>query len=146
MSIKVTANNTNGNLPGLVEWFDDIERAKKHADWWHGQSSVCNVEISEPLGVRLTNADGQSFFEPAMDMAEAISVRDSWQGVIDNRRNNRTRVRKVEIVNGPLVPTAVATPEDSLVGAWMAAALEDHTVSPVMKYDINRWLDSKEWK
>lgn len=146
MSIKVTANNTNGNLPGLVEWFDDIERAKKHADWWHGQSSVCNVEITEPLGVQLTHTSGKTYFEEAVSMEQAIDVRNSWQGVIDNRKINHTRVRKVEILGLPIDKTAVATPEDTLVGAWMAAALEDHTVSPVMKYDINRWLDSKEWK
>lgn len=38
------------------------------------------------------------------------------------------------------------SPEDERIGAWLAAALEDRKVSPCMKFDINRWLDSKEWK
>lgn len=144
MNIKVTANNTNGNLPGLVEWFDDIDRAKSHADWWHGQSSVCNVEITEPLGIQLIHANGHKVFEEAPSLSVAMDVRESWQGIIANRKINRTRVKTVEI-KGLRDKTAVATPEDDLVGAWMAAALEDNKVCPSMKYDINRWMDSKEW-
>lgn len=144
MRIKVTANNTNGNLPHLEERFETIESAKKHADWWHGQSSVCNVEITEPLGVLLTHANGTQVFGEAIDLHEALDARQSWQGVINNRKINRTRVRKVEIV-GLVDKTAVATKEDALIGAWAALALEDHRIAPSMKYDINRWMDSKEW-
>lgn len=144
MHILVEANNTNGNKPGLLEWFDDIERAKKHADWWHSQSSVCNVNIREPLGVQLTYANGSKVFEQAGNLAEAMDVRQSWQGVIDNRKFNRTRVKKVEILGLP-VKTAKATKEDALIGAWVAEALDNHLVLPSMKYDINRWIDSKDW-
>lgn len=144
MRILVTANNTNGNLPRHEEWFDDIESAKKHADWWHSQSALCNVEITEPLGVQLTHANGLKVFELADNLHQALDVRDSWQKVIGNNKINRTRVRKVEICGLP-IKTAIATPEDHYVGSWMAGALEDHLVSPSMKYDINRWMDSKEW-
>lgn len=144
MRIRVTAENTNGNLPNHEEWFTDIERAKKHADWWHGQSTLRNVEITEPLGVELTHANGQKVFEITHSLTVAMDVRQSWQAVINNRKTNRTRVKSVEILGLP-VKTATATAEDQLVGAWMAAALDDHTVCPSMKYDINRWMDSKEW-
>jgi hypothetical protein len=144
MRFRVTANNTNGNLPRHEEWFDTEERAKRHGDWWHGQSSLCNVEVDEPLGVLLTFSNGSTQFEVAPDMPTAIAVRDSWQGVVNNRKINRSTVRKVEIC-GVRQKTAVATAEDQLVGAWMAAALDDHMVCPSMKYDINRWIDSKEW-
>lgn len=144
MNIKVSANNTNGNLPGPVEWFDDIERAKKHADWWHSQSAVCNVEITEPLGVQLTRANGQKTFDQALSLREAVEVRDSWQGVINNRKINRSRISKVEIL-GLVTKTAKATAEDALIGTWVAEALDNHLVLPSMKYDINRWIDSKDW-
>ena len=142
--IKVTANNTNGNLPGHVEWFTDIKRAKTHAEWWHSQSALCNVEITEPLGVQLTQANGETTFETAPNLEFAMQVRASWQAVINNRKTNRSRITKVEILGVP-AKTATATKEDALVGDWMAAALDDHKVSPSMKYDINRWMDSKDW-
>ncbi|QBJ04505.1 hypothetical protein HOV23_gp068 [Pseudomonas phage Lana] len=144
MQFRVIANNTNGNLPGLDERFETIDQAKKHADWWHGQSAVCNVEIDELLGVQLTRANGTKEFGRANDLDEAMDVRESWQGVIDNRKINRSRVTKAEIV-GLRHKTAVATPEDAFVGKWMAEALDDPKVLPSMKYDINRWMDSKEW-
>lgn len=144
MHIKVSANNTNGSLPGPVEWFDDVDKAKKHADWWHSQSAVCNVEITEPLGVQLTHANGVKVFETALNMHEAITVMESWKGVIANRKINRTRLTSVEIL-GMTVKTARATPEDALIGAWVAEALDNHLVLPSMKYDINRWIDSKDW-
>lgn len=144
MHIKVSANNTNGNLPSLVEWFDDIDRAKKYADWWHSQSALCNVEITEPPGVQLTRANGSKVFEQAGNLAEAMDVCQSWQGVINNRKINRSRVTKVEILGLP-VKTAKATPEDALIGTWVAEALDNHLVLPSMKYDINRWIDSKDW-
>jgi hypothetical protein len=144
MKIKVTANNTNGNQPGQVEWFECIDRAKMHADWWHGQSALCNVEIKQPLGVQLTLSNGTKIFEEAAHIDEANEAVKSWQGVIANKKINRTRVRQAEVV-GLRFMTSKATEEDKLVGAWMAAALEDPLVSPVMKYDINLWLDSKEW-
>jgi hypothetical protein len=144
MHIKVSANNTNGNLPGLVEWFNDIDKAKKHADWLHMQSSVCNVEITEPLGVELVYANGRTVFETALNLHHAMDVRSSWKAVIANSKINKSRVKDARI-RGLRVKTSRSTAEDHLVGAWMAAALEDHLVCPSMKYDINRWLDSKEW-
>lgn len=144
MNIKVSANNTNGSLPGPVEWFDDINAAKKHADWWHSQSAVCNVEITESLGVQLTQANGQKVFETAPNLEFAMQVRASWQAVINNRKINRSRITKVEILGLP-VKTAKATPEDALIGTWVAEALDNHLVLPSMKYDINRWIDSKDW-
>lgn len=144
MHIKVSANNTNGSLPGPVEWFDDIDRAKKHADWWHSQSAVCNVEITEPLGVQLTHANGHKVFDTALNMREAFTVLDSWKAVIANRKINRARVTSAQIL-GATVKTARATPEDALIGAWVAEALDNHLVLPSMKYDINRWIDSKDW-
>lgn len=42
-------------------------------------------------------------------------------------------------------PKAAMTIHDQRVGAWMAAALDDRKVCPSMKYDINLWMDSKEW-
>lgn len=144
MQFRVTANNTNGNLPRLEEMFDTVEQAKKHADWWHGQSAVCNVEIDEPLGVLLTRANGEKVFGAALNLHEAMDARQSWQDVIGNKKINRSRVTKAEIV-GLRNKTAVATPEDAFVGTWMAEALDDPKVLPSMKYDINRWMDSKEW-
>lgn len=144
MKILVTANNTNGNLPRLEEWFDTVESAKKHADWWHTHSSLCNVEITEPLGVMLTYANGSKVFEVAEDLGEALDVANSWKSVVANKKVNRTRVRKVEIL-GAADKTAVSTPEDSLIGKWAADALDDPKIPPSMKYDINRWMDSKEW-
>jgi hypothetical protein len=145
MRIRVTADNTNGNLPGHTEWFTDPERAKRHADWWHGQSSLRNVQIDVPLGVMVTDVGGREAFEVAPDLATAQEVAASWQAVIDNRKINRTTARKVEILGLPSRAYPVS-PEDLLVGGWMAAALDDHKVCPSMKYDINRWLDSKDWK
>lgn len=144
MKILVTANNTNGNLPRLEEWFEDVNQAKKHADWWHTHSSLCNVEITEPLGVMLTYANGSKVFEVAKDIHEAMEVRASWAAVVANRKINRTRVKSVAILGLP-VRTATSTPEDSLMGKWAAEALDDPKISPSMKYDINRWMDSKEW-
>lgn len=128
----------------MLEWFDDIERAKKHADWWHSQSAVCNVNIREPLGVQLTYANGAKKFEQVGNIAEAMDVSQSWQAVINNRKINGSRVTKVEI-HGLPVKTAKATKEDALIGVWVAEALDNHLVLPSMKYDINRWLDSKDW-
>lgn len=150
MNILVSANNTNGNLPGHQEWFDTVEQAKRHADWLHTQSALCNVEITEPLGVLLTHANGTKAFGQVTNpvyaeaLKEVMDVRESWQAVIGNRKINRTRVTKAEIVGLP-TKTAIATPEDALIGDWMALALEDHLIKPSMKYDLNRWLDSKEW-
>jgi hypothetical protein len=144
MQFRVTANNTNGSLPRLEELFDTIEQAKKHADWWHLQSSVCNVEIDEPLGVMLTRANGEKVFGTAASLHEAMEARASWQAVIANKKTNKSRVKRAEIVGLP-VKTAIATPEDHYVGTWMAEALEDPKMPPSMKYDINRWMDSKEW-
>lgn len=144
MKILVTANNTNGNLPGHKEWFDTVESAKKHADWWHSQSSLCNVEITEPLGVLLTHANGTKVFGEAATLKEALEVKQSWLDVVANRKSNKTRVKEVQIC-GLITPTAVATKQDYLLGDWAALALEDHKLLPSMKYDINRWMDSKDW-
>lgn len=144
MKILVTANNTNGNLPRLEEWFDTVESAKKHADWWHTHSTLCNVEITEPLGVMLTYANGSKVFEVAEDLGEALDVANSWKSVVANKKINRSRITKVEILGLP-VKTAKATPEDALIGTWVAEALDNHLVLPSMKYDINRWIDSKDW-
>lgn len=144
MNILVTANNTNGNLPRHEEWFDSIESAKKHADWWQSQSTLCNVEITEPLGVLLTHANGSKVFGQAANLKEALEVKESWLAVVANRKINKTRVKEVEICGLP-TPTAVATPQDHLIGGWAALALEDHKILPSMKYDINRWMDSKDW-
>lgn len=144
MNILVTANNTNGSKPGHEEWFDTITAAKKHADWMHQSSGLCNVEITEPLGVLLTHANGTKKFERAMDIRQALDVKESWKGVVANRKINRSRVTEVQIVGLP-IKTAKATPEDAFVGDWMALALEDIRILPSMKYDINRWMDSKDW-
>lgn len=144
MNILVTANNTNGNLPRHEEWFDSIESAKKHADWWQSQSTLCNVEITEPLGVLLTRANGAKVFCRTDSVKEALDVKEKWLVVVATRKANKTRVTKVEIV-GLITPTAAATPQDYLLGDWAALALEDHKILPSMKYDINRWMDSKDW-
>lgn len=54
-------------------------------------------------------------------------------------------------MNATLTGPAYAGPKDrmthhdQLVGAWMAAALDDRKVCPSMKFDLNLWMDSKEW-
>jgi hypothetical protein len=50
-------------------------------------------------------------------------------------------------LTGPVYsgPRHYPTAADEQVGGWLAAALEDRKVSPCMKLDINRWMDSKAW-
>lgn len=47
--------------------------------------------------------------------------------------------------NGELVKRYIPTKEDRSVSDFLAAALEDGKVCPVVKHDIGLWLDSKAW-
>ena len=44
-----------------------------------------------------------------------------------------------------LVKRYIPSAEDEKMGGWLAAALDDPKVCPTMKFDINRWLDSRAW-
>ena len=136
MRFLVTAEFTSGEQPRLEMRFETEEQARSHADWLFSASGYHTVE--------LTYTGGRKVFESAPNIAEACNVAASWNAVAANHKINRTPVRKAEVV-GIRYITAVATPEDVAIGAWHAAALEDPKVCPSMKYDINRWMDSKEW-
>ena len=144
MRFLVTAEFTSGEQPRLEMRFETEEQARSHADWLFSASGYHTVEMQEEMGVELTYTGGRKVFESAPNIAEACNVAASWNAVAANHKINRSPVRKAEVV-GIRYITAVATPEDIAIGAWHAAALEDPKVCPSMKYDINRWMDSKEW-
>jgi hypothetical protein len=144
MKYRITAWCANGDVRPIIEYHDNLDRARQTADWLHHSPGMREVELAEPYGVQLIRANGDSVFEHCETLEAANDAAASWLAVIDNKKINRTRVRQVHVL-GVRDKTAVATEEDKLVGAWMAAALEDHKVCPSMKFDINRWMDSKEW-
>lgn len=140
----ITSDFTGGMVNGHNVHETELRRAKLIADRMFGDPGYMNVELTEPLGVQLTMSNGDVVMETCSDLAAGIDAVESWKAVIANRKINRTRVRKAEMV-GVIKKTAIATEEDKLVGEWMAAALDDRKVCPSMKFDINRWMDSKEW-
>lgn len=144
MKYVVKAAYTNGFLPGYEIAYDDLQQAKNHADTMFRDPGFKNVEITEPFGVIVTYKGGRRKVEYCDTYAEAVDAAASMQGVIDNRKINRHPAVKVEAIGFRPI-TAKAAAEDCAIGAWHAAALDDHKVCPSMKYDINAWLDSKEW-
>lgn len=118
--------------------------ARLIADRMHADPGYMNVQLTEPMGVQLTYSNLDVVFEVCEDINEARDVVESWKGVIANRKINRTRVRKAELIGAPCRDT-IPTEQDIKLGEWMCAALDDRKVSPCMKLDINRWMDSKEW-
>lgn len=144
MKYRITALFSNGERAPIVEYHEDIEKARKNADWMHNNPSLMGVELIEPPGVRLVFANGESTAEYCHTIEEAVVAAKSWQEVVDNRKKNRTRVRKVELL-GFRPKVGVATEADHRLGSWMAGYLEDPKVPPSVKFDINCWMDSREW-
>lgn len=144
MKYVVKAAYTNGALPGWEQAFDDLQAAKNAADTWFRDPGFKNVEITEPFGVIVTYKSRKRKVEYCETYALALDAAASMQRVIDNRKINGHPAVKVEAIGFRPI-TAKATAEDCAIGAWHAAALDDHKVCPSMKYDINAWLDSKEW-
>lgn len=144
MKYVVKAAYTNGSLPGWEQAFDDLQAAKAAADMWFRDPGFKNVEITEPFGVIVTYKNRKRKVEYCETYAQAVDAMQSMQRVIDNRSVNGHPAVKVETI-GFRPKTAQSTAEDVAIGAWHAAALDDHKVCPSMKYDINAWLDSKEW-
>lgn len=144
MKYRITAWCANGDVRPIIEYHDDLDRARQTADWFHQNPCMGSVVLEEPVGVLLTRANGKSVVEYCKTAEVANDVLEGWQRVIDNKKVNRMRVRTA-VLTGVPAKTAVATPEDHLVGAWMAEALEDPKVLPSMKFDLNIWMDSKEW-
>jgi len=141
---RITAWCSNGDIRPIVEFQEDFNQARKVADWMHNNPAMKGVELVEPYGVRLTKANGETIVEHFETIEAANDASFVWLGVIANRKTNKFRIRKVEVM-GVYEKTAVATPEDHLLGEFLAEALEDHKTSPCVKFDINRWMDSKEW-
>lgn len=144
MKYVVKAAYTNGFLPGYEIAYDDLQQAKNHADTMFRDPGFKNVEITEPVGVIVTYKNGTRKAEYCKTWAEAVNAAASMQRVINNRKVNGHPAVKVEAI-GFRGMTAKPTAEDILIGAWHAAALSDHKVCPSMKYDINAWIDSKDW-
>lgn len=144
MKFVIKAEYTNGFQPGYEIAYDDLQQAKNHADTMFRDPGFKNVEITEPFGVIVRYQNGTRKVEYCATHAQAEDAAQSMQCVIDNAKINRTRARSVEVIGFRPI-TAQATAEDCAIGAWHAAALDDHKVCPSMKYDINAWLDSKEW-
>lgn len=144
MKFVIKAAYTNGFLPGYEIAYDDLQQAKNHADTMFRDPGFKNVEITEPFGVIVTYKNKTRKAEYCKTWAEAVNAAASMQRVINNRKVNGHPAVKVEAI-GFRPKTAQATAEDVAIGAWHAAALDDHKVCPSMKYDINAWLDSKEW-
>lgn len=144
MTYRITAWCANGDVRPIVEEIDDLNRARQTADWMHNNPSMKSVELEEPFGVRLTKANGESVHEFCATLDAANDAAASWEAVIGNKKINRTRIRSVAVM-GVVKKTAVATPEDHLLGEFLAEVLEDHKVLPSVKFNINRWMDSKVW-
>lgn len=144
MTYRITAWCANGDVRPIVEEIEDLDKARLTADWMHNNPSMKSVELTEPYGVRLTRANGTSVFEFTDTLEAANDAAASWQGVLENRKVNRQRIRQVAVM-GVVKKTATATPEDHLLGEFLAEALEDHKVLPSVKFNINRWMDSKVW-
>lgn len=144
MKYVVKAAYTNGSLPGWEQKFDDLQAAKTAADMWFRDPGFKNVEITEPFGVIVTYKNKTRKVEYCKSYAFALEAAASMQRVIDNRKINGHPAVKVEAIGFRPI-TAKATAEDCAIGEWHAACLDDHKVCPSMKYDINAWLDSKEW-
>lgn len=140
----ITADFTNGNVNGhqLCELNENM--ARLIADRMHNDPGYMNVQLTEPMGVLLTYSNQSTTFESCDDINVGLDTVESWKAVIANRRINRTRVRKAELIGVPS-RSSVPTEEDIKMGEWLCAALDDRKVSPCMKLDINRWMDSKEW-
>lgn len=145
MKYRVTAWCSNGDVRPVVEYFEDEAKARSTADWMHNNPSMMNVTLEAPFGVRLSQANGNSVTEHCETLDAANDAAASWQEVVDNRKVNRTRIRKVEVLNAP-VRTAVATAQDLALSEAMLTVLEDPKILPSIKYDINRWFDSKVWQ
>lgn len=77
-----------------------------------------------------------------LDEVQARNHADWWHnhpGIVDVELHGPTQQ------GGGMRLCYVPTAEDEKIGGWLAAALEDSKVCPSMKYDINRWMDSKAW-
>ena len=144
MKFRITAWCANGDVRPIVETHDDLNRARQVADWMHNNPGMTDVKLEEPFGVRLIKANGTSVFEHCDTLEAANDAAASWNGVVANRKINRHRVRKVEVM-GVYDKTAVATAEDRALAERLVDLLEDHKTLPSVKFDINRWMDSKEW-
>ena len=144
MTYRITAWCANGDVRPLVEEIEDLTRARQTADWMHNNPAMKSVELEEPFGVRLTKANGESVYEFCETLEAANDAAASWSEVVANKKTNRTRIRQVAVM-GVVPKTATATPEDHLLGEFLADALEDHKVLPSVKFNINRWMDSKVW-
>lgn len=77
-----------------------------------------------------------------LEERQARNHADWWHnhpGIVD------VELHAPEEPTAALVKRYIPTAEDTQVGEWLAAALDDPKVCPTMKFDINRWLDSKAW-
>lgn len=140
----ITADFTNGNVEGHQSCELDERMARLIADRMHNDPGYMNVKLEAPMGVLLTYSNKDTTFESCEEVAVGRAAVESWNAVIANRKINRTRVRKAELIGVPC-RSSIPTEQDIKVGEWLCAALEDRKVSPCMKLDINRWMDSKEW-
>lgn len=138
----ITADQTNGDVNKYVQYESDEKKVRLIADHMFTDRGFMNVEITEPLGVEIITNQGPQFEECSNIVACEAAVA-AWTAEA-KRKRNKGFVRSARVV-GRIVKTAVATEDDKLVGAWMAAALDDRKVCPSMKFDINCWMDSKEW-
>lgn len=145
MRYRITAQCTNGDRHPIVEFYEDVNRARSTADWMHNNPSLMDVVLEEPFGVRLTQNNGTSVVEHCDTLDAANDSAASWNKVVANRKVNRTRIRHVEVLGAP-VRTAVATAEDLMLSEAMLTVLEDPKALPSVKFDIHRWFDSKVWK
>jgi hypothetical protein len=141
----VTAWCSNGDVNPVIEHFEDEAKARSTADWMHNNPGLMNVTLEAPFGVRLIQANGEDVTEHHPDIHVINKVAASWRNVVANRKFNRTRIRRVEVLNAP-VRTAVATAQDLALSEAMMNVLEDAKILPSIKFDINRWFDSKVWQ
>lgn len=135
----ITADRTNGDVNPFTAQETSIKKARALADHLMSDSALMNVELSEPLGVLVESNQGVHLMEcPDEQQCQMIITR------MRSKKGKKAGIRSARIT-GQTIKTAKSTPEDSLLGEFLAECLESKKVLPSVKFDINRWMDSKEW-
>lgn len=135
----ITADRTNGDVNRFCTQETSFKRARATADLLHRDSSLMNVELTEPLGVLVEGPQGIHLIECKDDDTCQLLIKK-----LRSKHGKKAGVRKARIT-AAVKKTARSTPEDELLGEFLAEMLESRQVLPSVKFDINRWMDSKEW-
>lgn len=108
-----------------------------------GKSRAFEAPYKQPpytLQIRAENCDGSK-----PDYLQVTSVAEDARKHADWLHNDRSLMNVVIDYPPYTGPKVAPTEQDMALGHALAEVLDNRTVKPSAKMDINLWLDSKEW-